>query len=77
MQTSRDTVPAVVVEGESTTELEVPLMKKKKNDSLRNEHQSHGPKQIGPQPITNSNSLTLIQLLACKSDVFQNACHER
>lgn len=36
MQTSRDTVPAVVVEGETTTELEVLLMKK--NNSLRNGH---------------------------------------
>lgn len=36
MQTSRDTVPAVVVEGETGTELEVLLMKK--NNSLRNGH---------------------------------------
>lgn len=55
MQTSRDTVPAVVVAGKTTTEPEVLLMEKKENNSLRNGHQSCGPKQIGPQSITNSN----------------------
>ena len=45
-----------MAEGESRTELEVLLMKK--NNSLRNGHQSCGPKQVGPQSITNSNAVT-------------------
>lgn len=67
MQIGKDTVPAVVVEGKSTTELEVLLMEKKKNNSLRNGPHSSGPKQIGPQANINSSTCSTTCLETCFS----------
>lgn len=62
MQTSRDTVPAVVVEGKITTELVEALMKKSKNNLLRNRLHSCRPKQIGPQSNIDINSNTCLEI---------------